>query len=71
MSKPRQSVIVSRIYEREADDCLKAVELLLKPVKSKKGGTPIAAPDNPERSSCDIRANPSIPTTLRAPGRQP
>jgi hypothetical protein len=59
VSVPRQSITVSRDYRNSPDECVRALELLLK--KPAKEGGPHTAPEDAERSSGHIRAKSIIP----------
>ena len=63
MSGGRRSAapVVSRAYRDEPEYCIKAIQLLLKTHAHKEGGPAIAAPDDPERRSDEIRAKGIIP----------
>ena len=57
----RNTAVVSREYRLEPDYCTSAIELLLKPVKSKEGSPILAAPDSLKGGSSDSRARDIIP----------
>lgn len=52
----RNTAIVSRDYRLALDDCVRALELLLKKSVRKEGG-PATAPDDAERNLSDSASN--------------
>jgi hypothetical protein len=60
MSVPRQSITVSRSYNPASDQCVRALELLLKKPVSTEGGR-ATAPDDAMKGSKHDRARTIIP----------
>ena len=56
MSGPRQCIVISRDYKNSPNDCVQAIELLLKKSVRKKGG-PETAPDDAMKGSKHDRAS--------------
>ena len=56
----RKNISVSRTYRHEADDCLRALILLLEKPVCKKGGSP-TAPDNARKESEHVSREVIIP----------
>jgi hypothetical protein len=56
VSRRRQGAVVSRSYDPAPDQCVRALELLLKQPISKEGGPPTAPENAKERIKDDFRA---------------
>jgi hypothetical protein len=59
MSVPRQSITVSRSYNPASDQCVRALELLLKKPLGKEGGPPTAPDDAKESTHVRAKAKSS------------
>jgi hypothetical protein len=60
VSGRKQTAIVIRAYRLTPDDCIRALELLLKKSVSKEGGGPTTAPEDVERSSSASDVGPNL-----------